>query len=160
MSKRRARATLCVMKIFVQPWLALFLIFCLPAQALAAVLIECEQHITEAAQMQPGAHDSAHHDDTPSVAPDCHGALSERVSADFAEPAAETLPAYSAAGNTDSNSCFHCSGACQNLKPVSLISKAQQVPIFDNGAFSRFTQAPEAGIRNNPARPPCHPFHS
>ncbi|MDO8908963.1 MAG: hypothetical protein Q7W55_10770 [Pseudohongiella sp.] len=143
------------MKIFKHPWLALFLVFCLPAQALAAVLAECEQHdVIEATYNQPGTRETSQPEPATAPAPDCHGSSNKSISTDSDKSAAEALSAHTAS-SADATSCFHCSGACQNLKPLSLISKTQQAPAFDNAAFSRFNQAPEAGIRSNPARPPC-----
>lgn len=142
------------MKTFRHPWLALFLIFCLPAQALAAVLAECEQHIAES---HAGAvtRSANHHEQIASVTPDCHGTSVSRESAEPAVALADLSQATDSINNPDDNSCFHCSGACQSFKPLSLIAKTQQTQIFDNGAFSRLSPATETGVHSTPARPPC-----
>jgi hypothetical protein len=125
------------------PAFALFLIFCLPAQALAAVLIECEQHLTDTAFY--GSASVSDKTEEPSPEPDCHGAVNTVVSTSDSQTA----------DTTDANGCFHCSGACQNLKSPSLANTAQQSSIFDNTAFSRLTLNTAAGASSTPVRPPC-----
>ncbi|TFH73198.1 hypothetical protein E3V39_08150 [Gammaproteobacteria bacterium LSUCC0112] len=125
------------------PAFALLLIFCLPAQALAAVLIECEQHLADAAFY--GSASVSDKTEEPSPEPDCHGAINTVVSPSDSQTA----------NNTDANGCFHCSGTCQNLKSPNLANTAQQSSIFDNNAFSRLTLNTAAGASSTPIRPPC-----
>lgn len=131
---------LAPMKNLRHTWLALLLSFWLPAQTLAAVLIECEQHAATEVQ-------TVHLDPAVAEQPDCHGVTSNNDST-------KSLSAGEVS-NDGTTVCFHCSGACHNLKPLSPIAKAQHAHLFDNGGFSRLDQATAAGVHSNPSRPPC-----
>ena len=128
---------------FKHPAIALFLVFCLPAQALAAVLAECEQHLSEHTIVEITSLLSV----TPQEsAPDCHGATSKVI----AIPDTITEEITSA----DANGCFHCSGVCQNLKPFNLAETRQHTQFFDTSAFSRIAPDTATGVSSNPSRPP------
>lgn len=137
------------------PALVMFLIFCLPAQSLAAVLIECKQHQQKMSAQQ--------HTNVPvalgaqTVVADCHGAaqtVSHTINAE-PETADHHIKAAEPAGPADTNDCFHCSGVCQNLKPFSLAEPAQYAQAVDARAFSRIAPDTATGVSNNPSRPPC-----
>jgi|GEM_PF-5781346 len=144
------------------PALALFLIACLPAQSLAAVLIECKQHLqTLSVHADSSASDLVGGQtvgEQPIVA-DCHGATQRTVSSNntqadiFNHLTHNPEPAEPA----DANDCFHCSGVCQNLKPFNLAETSQQAQLFDASAFSRIAPDTETGVYSHPSRPPC-PF--
>lgn len=130
--------------LFKHPAMALLLVFCLPTQALAAVLAECEQHLSEHTVVETTSILSV----TPSEsAPDCHGAASKVI--EIPDTIAEEKT------NADANGCFHCSGICQNLKPFNLAETNQQTRLFDASAFSRIAPDTAIGVYSHPSRPPC-----
>lgn len=130
--------------LFKHPVVALFLVFCLPTQALAAVLAECEQHLSEHTVVETTSILSV----TPSeAAPDCHGAASKVI--EIPDTIAEEIT------NADANGCFHCSGVCQNLKPFNLANTIQQAQLHDALDFSPIAPGTATGVSSNPSRPPC-----
>jgi hypothetical protein len=130
--------------LFKHPALTLFLVFCLPAQALAAVLAECEQHLSEHTTVEITSILSA---TPPESAPDCHGATSKVI--EIPDTIAEEIT------SADANGCLHCSGVCQNLKPFNLAETRQHTQFFDASAFSRIAPDTVTGVSGHPSRPPC-----
>ncbi|MDO9476226.1 MAG: hypothetical protein Q7L07_05885 [Pseudohongiella sp.] len=131
--------------LFKHPALALFLVFCLPVQALAAVLLECERHESNHTVAQQASVLSVTAQQE--AAPDCHGSADNVKEIPDSDAGKMT--------NADANGCFHCSGVCQNLKSPGLVSTAQQSHFLDSSAFSRLTINTEVGISDTPVRPPC-----
>lgn len=125
-------------------WLTLLLVLCIPSQALAAVMAECEKHIAEHRN---------HKQHIETVTPDCHGVIvSSHTSVsdtgsiiDFVDKIDNTAP------------CFHCSGTCQNFKLLALIPAPQKILASDSLEFTRLTRPAGTGFHAIPLRPPCLP---
>ena len=129
--------------------LVMLLMLSLPAQSLALALSECEQ------QHQPQTPTSAQ---APSnVEPDCHGSHATQ------DPSLDSVSSHDASSVSDDYSfskhagaiCFHCSGACQQSKPLSLNAGLAQAFEIREKSFSPTIEATLAGIPTEVSRPPC-----
>lgn len=143
------------------PAFAVFLILCLPAQSLAAVLIECKQHLQSLSSVQADSNASdlvgVQTVGGQTVVADCHGASANTVNSTNAQAdnASHQTNNPEPAKTADANGCFHCSGVCQNLKPFNLAETSQQAQLFDASAFSRIAPYTATGVYSHPSRPPC-----
>lgn len=119
--------------------LVMLLMLSLPAQSLALALSECEQ------QHQPQTPTSAQ---APSnVEPDCHGSHATHDPS----PVSDDHSFSKHAGAI----CFHCSGTCQQSKPLSLNAGLAQAFEIREKSFSPTIEATLAGIPTEVSRPPC-----
>lgn len=122
--------------------LTFLLMLSIPAQSLALALSECEQHQSRAAAVQ-------HATDQTATEPDCHGAAA-------ALPVDDQHAHESAASsNAGAIICFHCSGACQQSKPLSLNAGTAHAFEMREKAFSPMIEATLSGVAAEVSRPPC-----
>ena len=129
--------------------LIFLLMLSLPAQSLALALSECEQHLT---------HESTAHNHDVIAEPDCHGASATAHHSEKhtdAQTVATSASDQTQAEHSAGVVCFHCSGACQQSKPLGLDAVVVHGYEIREIAFSALVAATLSGVPAELSRPPC-----